>query len=297
MMAHTHRHGRSHALGAKALGYAFLLNLLFTVVEAIGGLATDSVAVLSDAVHDLGDSLVLGTAWYLQRLSDRDRDQKYSYGYGRYSMLGGWMASMVLILGALFMLSMSIPRLWSPGEPHAPGMILLAVFGLVVNSLAAYLLRGGESLNERGVFLHLLEDVLGWAAVLIGAIIIHFTGARIIDPLLSIGISVFILYNAVRTLRQGTKILMQGLPEHFDTLAVSEALSTIPGVVDTHDQHAWSLDGEFIVLTIHLVVNETGWDAGERIKTEARRILHERGVDHATIELEPPMDAEGPFPS
>lgn len=285
---HAHPHGHASAASARALRMAFFLNLAFTVVEVVGGLWTNSIAVLTDALHDLGDCLVLGAAWYLQRVAMKGRDARYSYGYGRYSMLGGWLTSLVLIAGALFMLAMAVPRLLEPTEPHAMGMIGFALFGLLMNGLAAWRLHGGTTLNERGAYLHLLEDVLGWAAVLIGAIIIHFTGWAIVDPLLSVAISSYILVNAVGTLRKGTGILMQQIPPGIDMDQLRERLLAIPHVIDLHDQHIWTLDGSFVIHTVHLVVEDVDQLQAAALKAEARHTLLHAGVHHATIELEWP---------
>ncbi len=255
-------------------------------MEAAGGLWTGSIAILTDALHDLGDCAVLGAAWYLQNIATRSRDELYSYGYGRYSMLGGWLAAGMLIIGSLVMLGLAIPRLLEPELPHTQGMIVLAVFGLVMHGIAAWVLHGGRSLNERGVYLHLLEDVLGWAAVLIGAVIMHYTSFAAIDPLLSIAISVFILYNAVRTLRSGTKILMQAKPPSIGPEGVREKLLQLPQVIDVHDQHIWSLDGNYVVYTVHLVIGETSIREALAIKSKARDILHAMHIDHTTIEIE-----------
>ena len=283
---HEHPHGQAATASSKALRLAFFLNLGFTAVEVVGGLWTNSVAVLTDAVHDMGDSLVLGAAWYLQNLSRRGRDARYSYGYARYSMLGGWFAALILIVGALFMFSVSVPRLFDPVLPHTTGMMAIAVFGLVMNGLAAWRLHGGITLNERGAYLHLLEDVLGWAGVLIGAIIIHFTGWAVVDPLMSMAISIYILVNAIRTLRMGTGILMQGIPPGLNVEAVRDKLLSIPHVVDLHDQHTWTLDGSFMVHTVHLVVADVGLEEALSIKQQARAMLLDLGIHHATIELE-----------
>lgn len=269
-----------------SLRLAFFINLAFTAVEAFGGWWTGSIAVLTDALHDAGDSLVLGTAWYLQRVALKGRDARYSYGYGRYSMLGGWLTSLVLLFGALMMMVVSVPRIRQGSSPDADRMVLFALFGLVMNALAARMLHGGHSLNERGAYLHLLEDVLGWAAVLIGAVVIRYTGWVVIDPLLSIGISLFISFNAIRMLRRGTAILMQGTPRALDTAAVHRRLLAIPHVRDLHDQHVWTLDGDLAVLTVHLVVDDIGLPEARQVKADAREALHAMGIHHATIELE-----------
>lgn len=281
-----HTHGHVTAAGAVALRTAFFINLAFTLVEAVGGWWTGSIAVLTDAMHDAGDCLVLGTAWWLQRVALKGRDAQYSYGYGRYSMLGGWLTSVVLIIGALFMLTVSIPELRAPSKPDSLGMIGIALFGLAMNGLAAWKLHGGSTLNERGAYLHLLEDVLGWAAVLIGGIVIHFTGWAVADPLLSIAISIYILINAVRTLRKGTGILMQEIPEGIDMQEVRTRLMAIPHVADLHDQHTWTLDGSFIIHTVHIVVADVGHKEALAIKARAREQLATMGIHHATIELE-----------
>lgn len=265
---------------------AFLINLAFTGVEVAGGWWTGSIAVLTDALHDAGDCLVLGTAWYLQRVALKGRDAQYSYGYGRFSMLGGWLTSLVLIAGAVGMLVVSVPKVLHPEAPHTTGMIGIALFGLAMNGLAAWRLHAGSTLNERGAYLHLLEDVLGWAAVLVGAVLIHFTGWVVLDPLLSVGISGYILFNAIGTLRRGTAILMQHVPEGIDLAAVRERLLAIPHVRDLHDQHTWSLDGSFVVHTVHLVVADIEHREALGIKRQARNELRALGIHHATIELE-----------
>ncbi len=265
---------------------AFFINLAFTAVEAVGGWWTGSIAVLADALHDAGDCLVLGLAWWLQRVSLKGRDAQYSYGYGRYSMLGGWLASVVLIVGAIGMLAITVPKLWAPVTPDTMGMLGIALFGLVMNGFAAWQLHGGRSLNERGAYLHLLEDVLGWAAVLVGAVTIRATGWAIVDPLLSIAISGFILWNAVGTLRRGTGILMQEIPAGIDMQAVRTRLMAIPHVLDLHDQHTWTLDGSLVVHTVHVVVNAVDLQEARTIKHAVRSELAALGIRHATIELE-----------
>lgn len=294
-MGHGHHHGHAHdghdhASGARNLRLAFFFNLAFTLVEVIGGLWTNSLAVLSDALHDMGDALVLGAAWYLSHLAVRGRDGKYSYGYGRYGMLGGWLTALVLAIGSVVLMVFTLSHIGEDREPYALGMVAMALFGLAMNGFAAWRLHGGHSLNEQGAFLHLMEDVLGWAAVLVGAVVIHFTGLAIIDPLLSIGINLFVLFNAVRTLRKGTAILMQRLPDGFDEEAITGALRGLPHVTGSHDQHAWTLDGEYVVLTVHIETDTDDADERARLTTAARELLQRMGVHHATIELERPQD-------
>ncbi|MCB9194006.1 MAG: cation transporter [Flavobacteriales bacterium] len=282
----AHAHGHQHDRSVKVLRTAFVLNSTFTIVELVGSTWTGSVAVLADAVHDLGDCLVLGAAWYLQRLSRRGRDADYTFGYARFSMLGGWLAALVLIAGAVWTVSMAIPRFSASVMPDTQGMIGLAVLGLVVNAIAARGLHGGLSLNERGAFLHLLEDVLGWAAVLIGALVMQFTHRSWIDPLLSIAIALFIVINAIGTLRRGTHILMLRKPGDLDLDGLTTRLKGIPHVVDVHDRHAWTLDGNYTILTLHLVLDDLDPEIASSVKLQARDLMGSVGIAHATIELE-----------
>ena len=287
-MPHHHHHTHDHtAPPVRALRLAFFLNLSFTVVEALGGWWTNSIAVLTDALHDLGDTVVLGAAWYLQGLAGRSRDERYSYGYGRYSMLGGWLAAAILVVGSVVMFILAATRLFAPVLPHAQGMMVLAVFGLVMNGIAAWQLHSGTTLNERGAYLHLLEDVLGWAAVLAGAVVIHISGWAIIDPLLSMAISAYIFTRALGTLRNGTRILMQARPIEVDTAGLREQLLRIPGVRSLHDQHTWTLDGSYVVHTVHMVLATDAMPRSLEIKAEAHRVLRNGGIDHTTIEVEP----------
>jgi len=293
-MSHDHAHHQGHighqhphsAPYTNGLRIAFFVNLAFTIVEVFGGWWTGSIAVFADAMHDAGDCLVLGLAWWLQRIARKGRDAQYSYGYGRYSMLGGWLASVVLIVGAMAMLVVSVPELWTPRMPDARGMFGIAVFGLLMNGFAAWKLHGGHTLNERGAYLHLLEDVLGWAAVLIGALVIALTGWAIVDPVLSIAISLFIAWNALGTLRKGTGILMQETPAGVDLEAIRRRLLEIPNTKGVHDQHTWTLDGTVVIHTVHLVVADVDTAEAYRIKVQARNALHALGIEHTTIELE-----------
>jgi len=196
MSEHHHRHHPAGDTGN--LKTAFFLNFAFTIIEIIGGILTNSVAILSDAIHDFGDSLSLGLAWYLQKLSKKGRNSTFTYGYKRFSLLGAIITSLVLVIGSVIILYEAIPRLFQPEPAHVPGMIGMAILGVIVNGAAVWRTRSGQSMNEQVVSWHLLEDVLGWMAVLLGAVLMYFFDAPIIDPLLSIGITLFILYNVAR---------------------------------------------------------------------------------------------------
>ena len=284
-MAHDHHHSHDHSTGK--IRIAFFINLGFSIIELIGGLYTNSVAILSDALHDLGDSMSLGVSWYFQKVARKGRNKEFSYGYRRFSVLGAVINSLVLVVGSILILTEAIPRLFDPATPDAQGMIYLAIGGIIANGLAAYKLHGGHSLNERAVYLHLLEDVLGWVATLIAAIIMLYKDWPMVDALLAIFISVFILFNVYKNLSKALKIILQGTPEEVNPKRIDELLREIPKVKSTHDCHIWSMDGQYHILSIHLVVEKYNNLAElSAIKSQAKELLRHEHIDHATIEFE-----------
>jgi cobalt-zinc-cadmium efflux system protein len=279
--------GQSSSNNIKNLKIAFALNLGFTLIEISGGLWTNSLAILSDALHDLGDSLSLGLAWYLGRYADKESDRYYSYGYGRFSLLGALINSLILIAGSLYILSQVIPRLLEPEPSNAGGMFLLALGGVIVNGLAVWRLKGGQSLNMQVVAWHLLEDVLGWAAVLVVSLILLFTEAYILDPILSVLITLYVLYNMVVKLKRTSALFLQGVPEEVNLNTFEEQVQALAHVQSMHHTHIWSLDGEHHVLSTHLVVDEqtTKEEAGQ-IRSRVRGMIEHLDVEHITIEVE-----------
>jgi cobalt-zinc-cadmium efflux system protein len=198
---------------------AFFLNVAFTIIEFIGGWLTNSTAIMADAVHDLGDSLSIGSAWLLNYLGKKVPNDEFTYGYRRLSLLGALLNSLVLLAGSVWILGESIPRLADPVMPMAEGMLALAVLGVTVNGYAAYKLSHGTTLNERVLNWHLLEDVLGWVAVLIVAVVLQFVEWPVLDPLLSIGFTLFILFNVVRNLKDTAKLFFRPCQtSNFDTI-------------------------------------------------------------------------------
>ncbi|NDL66467.1 cation diffusion facilitator family transporter [Anaerotalea alkaliphila] len=292
MEAHDHTHTHGHANdggrgGQKNIRTAFFLNLTFTLVEIVGGMATNSVAILSDAVHDLGDSLSLGIAWFLGRYGDKAPDRKFSYGYARFSLLGALVNSLVLVAGSAFVLSRAVPRIFHPQEVHAAGMMALAVLGILVNGLAAFQLNKGTSFNEKVVLWHLLEDVLGWVAILVAGLVLLFVDIPVLDPLLSLGITLYVLYHVGINLKQILHILLQGVPAHFSLEAVEEEIGKVPGVLSVHHVHLWSLEGEKAMLSAHVVVADgSGIREMGRIKGEIRKRMDGQGIGHVTIEVD-----------
>jgi cobalt-zinc-cadmium efflux system protein len=266
---------------------ALALNLGFSLIELLGGLWTGSVAILSDAVHDFGDSLSLGLAYVMERMAKKRSDATYSYGYRRISLLSALITSTLLLAASTAVLVRAIPRLMEPVMPRLDGMIGFALLGITINGYAAFRLQRGATMNERVVSWHLVEDVLGWVAVLVGAVVMSFVDAPIIDPILSIGFTLFIFVGVFRSLRATLRLFLQAIPEGVDLPALRKEVAALPGVRGTHDAHFWSLDGESHVLTIHVVVQDgSSQKATEDIKARIRQLAARHGKIHATIEIE-----------
>lgn len=284
--SHSHTHTHSHK-DVENIRVAFFLNLLFTIIEFVGGFLTNSMAILSDAVHDLGDSFSLGLSWYFQKLAKKRSDQNYTYGYKRFSLMGAMINSIILVVGSVLIFIHAVPRLFNPEQPDAKGMLLLAVLGVVVNGAAVLRLRKGHSINERVVSLHLLEDVLGWAAVLVGALVMMFADVPVLDPILSIAIAFYVLSNVYRNIRESLHIILQGTPVNIKTDAVRQAALSFAEVESVHDLHLWSVDGEYNILTLHLVLKKLlPMEELHRLKTDIREKMNDLNVQHCTIEFE-----------
>lgn len=293
---HTHSHSHSHHHAdtsgnedevSKRIGWAFFLNFSFTIIEFIGGWLTNSTAIMADAVHDLGDSLSIGTGWVLNKLGRKQANQQYTYGYRRLSLLGALLNAVVLVVGSIWILTEAIPRLFNPVMPHAEGMLLLAIFGVVVNGYAAYKLSAGKTLNEKVLNWHLLEDVLGWVAVLVVSIVLQFVEWPILDPLLSVVFTLFIVFNVVRYLRTTLKLFLQATPDAELSEKIQTTLRAVPGVSDLHHFHLWSLDGESHVLTTHIQVVE-GFAVNDyaQLKDNLHEALEDFELSHTTLEIE-----------
>ncbi len=268
----------------KNIFIAFLLNLGFSVLEFVGGVLTGSVAIISDAVHDMGDAASIGISWLLEKKSRKKPDDVYTYGYGRYSVLGGMLTTLILLTGSVLVIYHAICRMLQPVPVNYNGMIGLAVIGVLVNFFAAYFTRDGDSLNQKAVNLHMLEDVLGWAVVLAGAVVMRFTDFVLIDPLMSIGVAVYILIHAVKNFQEMLELFLEKTPHGVRIPELKEHLCHIEGVQDIHHMHLWSMDGQNHFATLHVVAEG---DAHE-IKESVRMELEEHGICHATIELEEP---------
>lgn len=281
-MGHQHSHKSE-----KNLKVAFFLNVGFTILEFVGGFFVNSVAIMSDAVHDLGDSLSLGTAWYLQRKSYQQPDNKYSFGYHRFSLLGALINGFVLIIGSVFVVQEAIARIITPEEANAEGMMYFAIGGVLVNGIAAFRLRKAHSMNEKVVAWHLLEDVLGWIAVLIVSIILQFKNIPILDPVLSLAITAYILYGVLKRLRQTLVIFLQGVPVSINLNELKDQIRSIDRVHSIHETHIWSLEGDHHVFSTHIRLKEIdSQEDVQSVKKAVLKLLKPYKFHHVTIETE-----------
>ncbi len=281
-MGHNHSHPHNHT--TENISIAFVLNLGFCILEFVGGFFTNSVAIMSDALHDLGDSLSLGLAWYFQKISVKKRTKYFTYGYKRFSLLGAFINSLVLIIGSIFVLKESIQRISEPQSSNAQGMLILAIIGIIINGWAVLKLKRGTSLNEKVISLHLLEDVLGWVAVLIGSLIMLFIDLPIIDPILSIGITCFVLLNVYKNLKSTFQVILQGIPSNVNEEEVRANLLQVPDVKDIHDLHIWTMDDEYNILTVHVIAKENA--EIQTVKNVIKDMLKSLHIQHTTIEIE-----------
>lgn len=265
---------------------AFILNLFFSIFEIIGGFFTGSVAIISDAIHDLGDATSIGISYFLEKKSKKQPDETYTYGYARFSVIGSVITTLILLFGSVMVIYNAIMRIINPVEINYNGMIIFAIVGALVNFIAAYFTKDGDSLNQKAVNLHMLEDVLGWLVVLVGAVIMRFTDISIIDPLMSMAVAIFILINAIKNLKEVLDLFLEKIPNNISIEEIKEHLIEIDGVLGVHHIHIWSMDGQQNYATMHIVAEENS----HTIKDKIREELREHGIGHTTLEIESPND-------
>ena len=283
-MGHHHDH---HHHSSNNIKVAFFLNFAFTILEIIGGLYVNSIAIISDAIHDLGDTISLGTSWYLEEISHKKSNKKFSFGYKRFSLLGALINSIILIIGSLYVITEAVGRILEPEHTDAKGMIFFAVIGVLVNGYAAWKLSDGKTMNEKVASWHLVEDVLGWVAVLVVAIILNFKDIHYLDPALSLLITIYILWNVFIRLKQTLFIFLQGVPEELDINEIESKILNIDFVNSIHHMHIWSLEGEHNVFTAHIKIDDnSNLNNFKKVKFDVKDILKEYKFEHYTVEVE-----------
>lgn len=282
MRIDVHQH---HKKAGQNLAFVFFMNLAFNIIVIVGGLATNSMAILADCIHDMSDTISIAFAWLLERVSQKDSTDKYSYGYQRFSILGAVIISVFVIIMALVILSEAIPRLFSPEGVDAGGMLLVAIVGIIFKSISVYRLHDGETFNEKAILIHQLGDVFEWVAILILSVVLLFwDGAPYLDPFVSIGIAIWLIVNLGRNLYKSLEVILQKTPDHFDVEEFKSSVNSIDGVNAIDDFHAWSLDGIDSVLTLKLDIDSL--ENQDAIKKQIYAIASEYHIVDITIEFE-----------
>lgn len=265
----------------KNIFIAFFLNISFSIIELFGGLFTNSIAILSDAIHDFVDALSIGISYFLEKKSKKKPDNKYTYGYIRYSILGALITTVILITGSIFVIINALIRLFNPVPLNYDGMLILSILGIIFNFLAAYMTREGDSLNQKSVNLHMLEDVFGWIVVLIGSLLIKLFDIVYIDSLMSIFIAIYILFHALHNLSKVIDLFLIKVPKDIDIDKIKKHLEKNIDIIEIHHIHVWSIDGYNNYATLHVVSNNP-----EKIKKYIKKELLKFNISHSTIEVE-----------
>ena len=286
-MGSHHHHHHSHSSAGKNLLLAFVLNFIFCIVEFIGGYLTNSIAITSDALHDLGDSIALLFAYFSEKLSLKHPDKKFTYGYRRFSVISALINGFILLVGSSYIIYESVLRVGDP-EPVAPqGMLALGILGVVVNGYAAFKLSKGDGLNQKMVMYHLLEDLMGWGAVIIVSIVLHFYPWYFLDSILSILISLIILKGVYKNFLKVGSILLQKFPHDLEMEKIVAAVMKLEHVVDLHAVRGWSIDDLNHTLSFHVVVpNNTMIEQLDVLKARIKKLLTQHNVKYSSIEFE-----------
>lgn len=285
--SHGHGHHHHHHNGSQNILIAFFLNFTFAIIEFIGGYLTNSMAIYSDALHDLGDSTALLMSYFFEKFSKKNPDQKYTYGYRRFSLLSAMINAVILLLGSIFVIKESVERLSDPQPVVSEGMFALAVLGIAVNGFAAYRMSKEDGINQRMVMLHLMEDILGWIAVLIVSVILYFKPWFILDSILSILVSLMVLKGVYQGLKRVVTILMQAFPVGLSMESVKDELLKVKDVLDVHFIQGWSMDEESHSLTFHVTVpDEMTVKELDATKINIKALLFDMNITDSVIEFE-----------
>lgn len=276
-------HNHYHKKASGNLLYVFILNILLNVVVIIGGLLTNSVAILADCLHDLSDTISVGLAWVLEKISQKGSDNKYTYGYKRFSLLGAVITSVFVVVISIIVIYESLSRLFTPISPNAEGMVLVAILGLIFKGISASILHGGETFNEKAILYHVLGDIFKWIGLLLVSVILIFINLPILDPLVSIVISLWLIYNLGKTLIHSLTPLLQRVPSNINVDKLKNEILSVNGVKSIEDFHLWSLDGIESVLTLKLDI-KNGSDE-ELIKNKIKEMCIEKEIIDITIEF------------
>lgn len=282
MRIDIHHH---HKKAGQNLAFVFFVNLMFNIIVIVGGLATNSMAILADCMHDLSDTISIAFAWALEHVAQRDSTENYSYGYQRFSILGAIVISVFVIIMAFVILQEAIPRLFAPESVDAEGMLIVAIVGIIFKSISVHRLHEGETFNEKAILIHQLGDIFEWVAILILSVVLMFwEGAPYLDPFVSIGIALWLIFNLARNLYKSLEVMLQKTPNHFDVSEFKSSVTSIEGINAIDDFHVWSLDGIDSVLTLKVSIDE--WNNQENIKKEIYKVASKYHIVDITIEFD-----------
>lgn len=285
-MAHDHIHLHGDGSGKNILS-AFFINLTFTVISLIGGWLTNSMAIISDSIHDLGCTLSIALAWVFERIAGRRPTRMFTFGYRRFTLLGAFINAFILLSGSSIVLYESIERLQNPEAVDAEGMLWFAILAILFKGLAVWRTWKGGSVNQRMVSLHLLGDCLGWVAVLLASIVLLFINVPLLDTILSICISIYILYNVVRNLIIAFRIVLEGTPSSIDYEGLRTDIAAIEGIVSVEGFRVWSMDNERHMAEITLTTTLADLQSVEQLKAGIRKKLESHQIVLSTIEVSP----------
>ena len=263
-----------------AVWVAFFLNLTYAIVEFIAGGVFGSSAVLADSVHDLGDAIAIGISAFLETISNREEDNQYTLGYKRFSLLGALVTAIILMTGSVLVILENVTKILNPQPVNDEGILWLGMIAITINVLASLVVGKGKTKNESILSLHFLEDTLGWLAVILMAIVLRFTDWYILDPLLSLVISFFILSKAIPRFW----IFLDAVPEGLETGDLEKDLEALTNVKSVNQLSIWSMDGLENNAIIHLCLED--WEQMTETKNQVRQLLEERGVQNITIEVD-----------
>ena len=268
---------------------AFFLNLTYAIVEFIAGGVFGSSAVLADSVHDLGDAISIGISAFLETISNREEDRQYTLGYKRFSLLGALVTAVILITGSILVILENTTKLFNPQPVNDEGILWLGMIAVTINVLASLVVRKGQTKNESILSLHFLEDTLGWLAVILMAIVLRFTDWYILDPLLSLVISIFILIKAIPRFWSTLKIFLDAVPEGVDIKQVMSDLEGLDNVASLNQLNLWTMDGLEKNAIVHVCLKEM--EHMETCKESIRIFLKNCGFQNITIEVDADLES------
>ena len=268
---------------------AFFLNLSYAIVEFIAGGVFGSSAVLADSVHDLGDAVAIGVSAVLETISNREEDSRYTLGYKRFSLLGALITAVILMTGSVFVILENLTKLFHPQPVNDEGILWLGIIAVTINVLASLVVRKGKTKNESILSLHFLEDTLGWIAVILMAIVLRFTDWYILDPLLSLVISFFILSKAIPRFWSTLRIFLDAVPEGVDIEQVTSDLEQLEYVASVNQLNLWTMDGLEKNAIVHVCLEQI--EDMEASKTAIRHHLKDIGFHNITIEVDSDQDS------